>query len=408
MKQCIILILGTLFLLTSCIDSSKNTVGFVGSGITPTMITIPDSCFTNHYSFQDTTENYANNTSLFLGTNNSKEAKVLLKFTNLPDSIVTLTHLRLSFPFTKNSLLNPNEFNFSEILQNWDENKANKFKATSDENWENPDEISANPFILTDYTIENDSLVFDINSDNEAINNFKELLNTWISADSLNNGLLMVLQQDYYPDTETNYLELNSSENLVQPHLSFTYRTATDTVDVTYFRPPAYDTFIINEQISTDEIQGLTISNISPTRMFFKFNLPQNLFPGINSNSEYQKLTVNKAELVLHTELSDKYLTDHAFSFYPYLVTSENPDLPISSENYISLSGSTVTTDSLEYDKELRINITPIVQAITSGDKDNYGIIVKSLKEGKNFDNIDFQTDDLKLDIIFTQPNLDD
>ncbi len=406
MKQSILLILGTLFLLTSCIDSSKNTVGFVGSGITPTKITIPDSCFTNEFSFQDTTKNYANNTSLFLGSNENKEAVVLLKFTNLPDSISELSHFRLSFPVQKNAMQSNNEFIFSIINQKWDENKANRYKATADENWTG--DISSNLFTLDNYTIENDSLVIDLDSENPLIDNFKQFLNTWISADSLNNGLLMEINSDIYPTDETNYLELNSSENIVQPHLYFTYKTVSDTIDVTYYRVPAYDTFIVYEEISNEEISGLRISNISPTRMFLKFNLPQNLFPGINSVSDYQKLTINKAELVLHTETDSKYLTDHAFSFYPYLVTSENPELPISSDNYISLSGSTVTTDSLQYDKELRINVTPIIQAITSGDKDNYGIIVKSLKEGKNFDNIDFQTDDLKLDIIFTKPNLDD
>jgi hypothetical protein len=405
MKQSIIIVIGTLFLLTSCIDSSKNTVGFVGSGITPTKITIPDSCFTNQFSFQDTTENYSNNTLLFIGNNGNKKATILLKLTNLPDSIAELSHFRLSFPLNKNNITLPSEFSYGKINQKWDENQATGLKATEDENWNNPNEISTAIFSSDNYTIENDSLVFDFG--NEYLSLLRELLNTWISADSLNNGLSLSLDEVVYPDNEPNYLELHSSENVVQPHISFTYRTIKDTVDVTYFKVPAYDTFIIKEEISTNPINILKISNISPTRMFFKFNLPQNLFPGINSGSDYQKMTINKAELVLKTETNDKYLTDHSFSFYSYLITKENPELPISTEDYISLSGSIVTTDSLEYNKELRINITPIIQAFTSGDKDNYGIIIKSLKEGKNFDNIDFQNDNLKLDIIFTKPNLD-
>ena len=102
-------------------------------------------------------------------------------------------------------------------------------------------------------------------------------------------------------------------------------------------------------------------------------------------------MTINKASLVLHIKNDDYYHSTKSYSLYPFNVVKESIETPVTlvKSDYETLvytvtSSGTITGDSLTVD------ITPIIQAYTSGDKTPKGIVIQSTQERKNFGTLEF------------------
>ena len=184
------------------------------------------------------------------------------------------------------------------------------------------------------------------------------------------------------------------SESSNSPKLNIKYKTETEGEWITYNQSPAKDTYTLEAQ-ETDPSELWKISNLNSTCLYIKYQPSYTLFKDNDENqlSEIQikRLTVNKAEIVLHIKNNDYYNATTSYSLYPFNVVKDSitdPVLLLKSDYetlvYTVTSKGTITGDSLTVD------ITPIVQAYTSGEKIPKGIMIQSTQERKNFGTLEF------------------
>ncbi|RLC50344.1 MAG: hypothetical protein DRI23_07250, partial [Candidatus Cloacimonadota bacterium] len=95
----------------------------------------------------------------------------------------------------------------------------------------------------------------------------------------------------------------------------------------------------------------------------------------------------------------------------PFIMISDDlnlddPSVPmVNSEDYEDLY-ITSSNDSLNSDA-FKINITRIMQSIVSGEYENYGVMLKSIYENKDFKHTEFDLEP-KITILFTPPLLEE
>lgn len=192
----------------------------------------------------------------------------------------------------------------------------------------------------------------------------------------------------------TGWVEISSRESSNSPKLNIKYKTETEGEWITYNQSPAKDTYTLEAQ-ETDPSELWKISNLNSTCLYIKYQPSYTLFKDNDENqlSEIQikRLTVNKAEIVLHIKNNDYYNATTSYSLYPFNVVKDSitdPVLLLKSDYetlvYTVTSKGTITGDSLTVD------ITPIVQAYTSGEKIPKGIMIQSTQERKNFGTLEF------------------
>lgn len=406
MKQKIVVILTLLVLLTACSNKRNIISGESQSNVTPNKIKILHSSqnplFEKFFSFSDSVENYSgDNSQLIFGKQNETLARTLVKFSVLPDSSVIDT--LKSAKITISGIFNSN-FKLGLVTNEWTENSATWENRIDDQNWNN----DGADFENLDFT-------YETNNDTTYINIDTEIVENWIFDKTENYGLILL------ENTEEGLNTINSSETNLDPIISLEYVTLTTdeennetAVTTTFTKEASYDKFITNIQsIVGQELNKLEIANLAPTKAFIKFNINKNMFNPNFDETQYNKMTVNKAELVFKVDKDNSYSDQGSFGFYPKLVKNSEYELPMqASTDFVTLSYTVISADSVNTN-EFRVNITPIVQSYTSGDYDNNGIIFESSNENKNFSKLrffDFEESDESLrpylEIIYTEPYL--
>ncbi len=139
------------------------------------------------------------------------------------------------------------------------------------------------------------------------------------------------------------------------------------------------------------------LSNFNPQRMFIDLQPDYTLFKDDNgitlSPENLKRMNINKAELVLYIKKDLPNLSNTYSYFANAFLVKESPEAPeiINTTNlesiafaYPLINSATNTADSLV------INITPILQAYTSGKKEAKGIVIISTYERKDFGEIEF------------------
>ena len=213
-----------------------------------------------------------------------------------------------------------------------------------------------------------------------------EIIN-WQNPDSTGWNLALKVENE-------GWVEISSRESSYSPKLNLKYKTETEGEWITYNQSPAKDTYTLEAQ-ETDPSELWKISNLNSTCLYIKYQPSYTLFKDNDENqlSEIQikRLTVNKAEIVLHIKNNDYYNATTSYSLYPFNVVKDSitdPVLLLKSDYetlvYTVTSKGTITGDSLTVD------ITPIVQAYTSGEKIPKGIMIQSTQERKNFGTLEF------------------
>ena len=407
------------FVIFSC-TNKKNPVGFQ-EGPDPISITIPYTLFSNFYSFEDSCRN-SNSDKLIIGNYESNDtfnkAISLIKFSSLPDSFYEVSDVSLHF-MIKNShnfeVIDNTTLKIGKVIsENWFETTALWWKPTDSTDWFNINEFSTidgEDIILLDieeiiYYEDNDSLYIKL-PDN--------LIEDWIDADSLNYGIAI------FSDEEDSFLEIHSSESSDDntPKLYFDYQeTEEDTTISTYNRTPTHDVFIYETDIDYQIFDSLLIfSNIQPVKMYMKFDLPDSIFTN-EAESDIQdtilfihRLTINKADLILKNNGVNAYPLDGTIYIDPFIMISEDlnledPSFPmLLKDNYEDLYISS-SSDSLT-SEEFKVDIIKIIQAFTSGEYDNYGVMLKSIYENKDFIHLEFNLEP-EIQITFVPPYLDE
>jgi len=100
---------------------------------------------------------------------------------------------------------------------------------------------------------------------------------------------------------------------------------------------------------------------------------------------------VNKAEIVLHIKNNDYYNSSTSYSLYPFNVVKDSINSPLTllKSDYETLVYTSNSIGIIKGDS-LTVDVTPIIQAYTSGEKIPKGIMIQSFQERKNFGTLEF------------------
>jgi len=402
----------------SC-TQKDNIVGTGGSGdLIPLNIAIDHDSFTEMYSYEDSCA-YSNSGTMVLGKYNEETSYSLLRFTTLPDSFFEISSVNISleikdrnnFDVVDNTTLRLATIDYIE----WYEN-ATWWISSDSTDW---NDESFSDAVYTDLLPEE----YEIECEDDSINITLDItiLENWISED-VNSGLVI------YSDSD-GFLELYTSEysNEKNPILTFEYmETEADTSFTTETIQTCYDCMIYETDNDYTKWENeLKISNIQPINIYTKFDVDDSLFVNIAMENGYnmedmddddidlflQRITINRAELILNNDGVNTYPLDGSISLSPYFVTSDtiNTDLteiPLLTNDdiddlYISSSNDTLNSE------QIVIDITKAIQYYISGEYNNNGIVIKSLNVNDNFIHTEFDLEP-EIRITFTPPYLEE
>mgnify|MGYP000843988241 FL=1 len=368
---CIIILV---IMLSGCTDK-KNLTGDNFSDIRA--ITIEDKPgIIMGFSFPaETKEEITGKEAKLLAGNYQKAvAKCFLRFTELPSMITETDSCFLTINISKRSALprNPLILKLCKLNSVWlDSLNLNDISE---------DDLS----LLAEYTVADTVgssgkvITFNLSS-SEVVN--------WSNPDST--GWNFVLKAE-----NEGWVEITSLEGTNKPTLNFKYKTETGGEWINYNKSPAKDTYIL-EAPETNPSELWKISNLNSSRLYIKYEPTYTLFQDNEGNTltdiQLKRLTVNKAEIVLHIKNNDYYNSSTSYSLYPFNVVKDsiNSPLPLLKSDYETLVYTSTSSGIIKGDS-LTVDVAPIIQAYTSGEKIPKGIMIKSFQERKNFGTLEF------------------
>lgn len=192
----------------------------------------------------------------------------------------------------------------------------------------------------------------------------------------------------------TGWVEISSAETTNGPTLQLKYKKEGDTAFKTYSSKAVKDSYTLDAPVAVGS-EAWKLSNISPSRIFVKFDPNFTLFKNTDGSAlsaqELKRLTVNKATMVLYIKNNEYYNGASTYSIYPFNVVrdSVNSIMPLIKTDYEILLHTPTSIGLVQHDS-LEIDITPLVQAYTSGDKTAKGVVLQSMQERQNFGELEF------------------
>ena len=401
-------------IMISC-TQKDNIVGSGGSGeYTPLNITINHNYFTEIYSYEDSCA-YSNSNTMVFGKYNEESSFSLLRFTSLPDTSFEITSVNISleikdrnnFDVVDNTTLKIARINDIEWFEN-----ATWWVASDSTDWNNSEHFSE-----TDYTdllpeeyeveCEEDSIYITLNTN---------IMVDWINED-VNSGLVI------YSDTD-GFMEIYASEysNDENPILTFEYRETQEDTLITETIETCYDCMVYEIDNNYIKFENeFKISNIQPINIYTKFDILESIFTDVlpvdfiieNADTALflQRVTINKAELILNNDGTNSYPLGGSIYLSPYIVTVDTintdlPEIPLLSFEDIEDLYISSSTDTLQ-SEQINIDITKVIQYYISGEYDNNGIVIRSLNVNDNFIHTEFDLEP-EIRITFTPPFLEE
>ncbi len=387
----------------------KNLVGYDPSQNTTTKVLNNDleSLNLNYFSYFDSLKYFPNNPKLCLGNKDGREARVLLRFSvNLPDSsVVGDTILIRLFALTANSpVLNSTSIDVKKLNSLWTE-KGVKFDSLA---------VLTGTSIMQSVSTYPDSIIIRLNR-----NDFLP----WVNTDSTNFGVCI-------STTDTKLLEMWAYSATKCPKLSYKVTQGSKTPVVSYVNQnPISDTFVVSGPVySALRPQVLALSNILPERAFLKFDIDKTLFKDVDNNSldslTYEKMSINKAELVFFVNANYSFIQDGNYTISPALL--------LKADSTLTFNPLSISEDNKEYElyppteftyvsgsaNDVKVNITLMLQRITSGLRVNHGIVLFLTKKaststvydqaGSDFERVEFisaGSSKPSLRVVYTLPN---
>ena len=397
-----------------------NVVGTNGpGGPSPINTTIDQTNFTQKYSYEDSCA-FSNSNTIVVGNYNEETSYGLLRFTSLPDSFYEISSVNLSLEISKrnnfdvvdNTTLKLAKINNVEFYEN-----ATWWVSSDSTQW------SGEHFSDADYTeLLPEEFGVECNEDSINITLDTQVLAEWIDGE-LNTGIVIYSETDGFMEIYAS--EYSTDEN---PTLTFEYKiTEADTLYTTETIQTCYDCMIFETDNVYEKWEDeLKISNIQPINIYTKFNVPDSLFlknytvvdsmvmpDEIPVEIFLQRITINKAELILNNDGTNAYPISGSTYLNPYFVVSDtinidsaNLDIPLLSfedvdDLYISSSTDTLQTD------QIVIDVTKIIQYYISGEYDNKGIVLRSLNVNDDFIHTEFDIEP-EIRITFTPPYIEE
>lgn len=217
---------------------------------------------------------------------------------------------------------------------------------------------------------------------------YSALFNWQCPEDSVGYNLLLKTEDD-------GYVELSSAETANNPTLFFKYKYTDDTAYEAYEKAPAKDITLLDAPEATGYSPWM-IDNLMPRRMYIKFEPNNTLFKDMQGNTlsavQVKQLTINKASLVLYIKDNPYYTGATTYNLFPLNVKG---DIAIDAPRELLTTDcermlQSVAATGLADGDSIEIDITPIVQAYSSGDKTPNGIVLLSQHERQNFGYLEF------------------
>lgn len=403
------LCLMTLVLSFSACTRKNNLTGNNWSDTKP--LTFTDSLSASGFSFADTANVSGFEGSLLVAKMGAVESVPMIRFTGLPkssllsggNSTVTEAKLLLSLKRRSAEPRSTLKLNFFRIKGRWTADSTNVV----------PDDslvVSG----IAEFTVPvvpagSDSLL-SIPVPNEVIRN-------WQVADSTYFSLAIRCSDNSWAEFYS--MEGSSSQG---PKLEFKYRFAADAANSTLKEYSSFaitDSYRLNAPLGTQQQNVWLLRNISPSRIFLKFNLNPNNFRAMDGamldSLKLKRVTVNKAELVLYIKNNPYYGSTIPYALRSFNVTKDSVSTAISLQeaDYEFLTLTPSNTGLVRGDS-IVVNITPQIQGYLSGNIVNKGVMIRSLQEMQNFGELEFWNDEPstlpenrpKLRVKYTPPYL--
>lgn len=364
----LMLILISTFVVSGC-TKKDNLTGDNWSGIRP--ISITDSLFTDGFSFPYEGKTTGTESVMLCGNYDGKEAISVMRFTGMPSNIDTVTDAELKVVVLRRSPFDRAAITLSlhKLTQNW---AIDSTAVISDESITTAFVSS----IAVPNTIHNDT------GDTLVISIAAEQIKEWSLTNVTGYNLVLKNESD-------SFVEIRSIESGNGPLLNFKYKKVGESNTRTYNSRANMDSHRLTVPTFEVTANNWTLQNLSPSRMFVKFELNPASFvdnDGVVMDSiRYKRCTINSAELVLYVK-NNPYYGNLSYNIMPYNVTKDSVSAPITlTANDMELISPTTATSKIASGDSITIKITPIVQAYTSGDRVNKGIILRSQHEMLNF-----------------------
>lgn len=368
----ILLLTIVLILMPAACTKKKNLVGDNWSGITP-LVAI-DSTFGLGYSYTHTSKVKGNEGNIVCGSEAGIEAIGILRFTGLPDTLTIIEQPTLQLVAVKRSPLrrNPVVLSFHKLDMNW---AADSTDLISD--------VNISPLGMDNFTVQ------------DSINSAGDTLSIAIPNNAIINwktedvtGLNLVIK------ALSGWLEFKATESGRGALLKFKYQVPGSTDTLSYSQRTVLDSYRVTGTQSELTENTWLLKNLHPQRIYFKNLLSNSLFidqDGIELNAtDRRRMTINKAELVLFVKNNPYYGATRAY-FYPYRVKPDTLVIPqVLTDADLQNIGLTFNSVAVMSSDSVKINITAITQAFTSGNLANNGIVFRNTSELQNFGNIEF------------------
>ena len=375
-------LVATLFLaiiLGGCIND-HNPTGNNWSNVRPMSFTTPLDIVAG-YSFPGSGSINGTENSLVCGNYNGIESVAFVRFTGLPsvgtfhipEAYQDSTYLNLVLTRKFSESRNPVEVKIYKLNQSWAADSTNLIQDS------NLSLITPQSYTITD-SISSAGTQIKIPIPVAA-------LEQWTSeADSL--GLTLAIKTG-----ENSYIEFKSRESGAGPKLHFLYRTTGENpIEKKYDQYCNKDSYRIDEETAPIITNQWILSNIPPSRIYLYFPMNFSLFQDTEGNPlneiQLKRTTINHAELILYVKENSYYGTS---TQYRLRADRVNDSLDINTAITVldEQVASGIITQSFIRGDSLVVNITPLIQAYTSGDKMNYGIVIRSMQELINYGKIE-------------------
>jgi hypothetical protein len=338
-------------------------------------ITFTDSTsFFAGYSFPATASVKGTETNLLCGNFDGAEAIAVMRFTGLPEEFSIpagyqdSTWLELTLVKRSPAYRYPVNLSVYKLDQSWAADSTSLIQ-------------DANMTLITPQEFTIPDTVLTTGTDIRIPIPMAELENWSSPSDTL--GLTLVVKSN-----DAAYAEIRAAETGRGPQLRFKYRLADATEDSEYKARATKDSYRIDAGLAPLLADRWVVNNIAPSRLYVNFLMDYNRFTDNNgavlNEIQRKRATINKAELIFFARTNPYYGGSLQYSLRgdrvdDSLFVGQPVEIPDGSTSSGIITQAYVRGDSVV------VNVTPLIQAYSSGDKENYGIVIKSLQELLNF-----------------------
>ncbi|MBP7205100.1 MAG: hypothetical protein KBA54_01130 [Candidatus Cloacimonetes bacterium] len=376
------LLLAMLVLILAGCIKNNNPTGNNWSNVSPLSTTDTLDMIAG-YSFAGSGKVTGTESTLLCGDYNGIESVAFMRFTGLPaegafhipSSYQDSTYLALTLTRRSQASRNPVELSVYKLNQSWAADSTGLIQDA------NLTLISQSAFTIPD-TVLTTGTEIKIPIPIDKIENWRS------GADSL--GLTLAIKTG-----GTSWVEAMSLETGRGPQLRFLYRNEDDqtTDDIEYEQRPTRDSYRVDSEEAPLLTDSWILNNITPSRIYLHFVIDNSWIKDMHGNVmgdlQRKRTTINQARLILYVKNNPYYGTNTACKLRAdRLNDSLDVSLPMKIEDSRLATG--IATEPLVRGDSLVVDITPIIQAYTSGDKVPYGIVIRSLQEMLNYGRIEF------------------